>query len=98
MCPIGMLVLTGTAKTIPVCLFRGRAARSGELAAAGSVPVWTRGWSATPLLEGFREATTVLTADHGDCWGEDGLWEHGISHRRTLEVPLLMRVRGVALA
>ena len=50
-----------------------------------------------PLLEGFMDATIVLTADHGDCWGEDGLWEHGISHRRTLEVPLLMRVRGVAL-
>ena len=52
----------------------------------------------SPLLEDFRGATTVLTADHGDCWGEDGLWEHGISHRRTLEVPLLMRVRGAALA
>ena len=51
-----------------------------------------------PLLDGFPDATIVLTADHGDCWGEDGLWEHGISHRRTLEVPLLMRVRGVALA
>ena len=41
------------------------------------------------------DATIVLTADHGDCWGEDGLWEHGISHRRTLEVPLLMRGSGV---
>ena len=51
-----------------------------------------------PLLEDFRDATIVLTADHGDCWGEDGLWEHGISHRRTLEVPLLMRVRGVSMA
>ena len=51
-----------------------------------------------PLLEGFRDATTVITADHGDCWGEDGLWEHGISHRCTLEVPLLMRVRGAPLA
>jgi len=40
----------------------------------------------------------VLTADHGDCWGEDGLWEHGISHRRTLEVPLLMRVQGQPLS
>ena len=30
------------------------------------------------LLGGFRDATIVLTADHGDCWGEDGLWEHGI--------------------
>ena len=51
-----------------------------------------------PLLEDFFGATVVLTADHGDCWGEDGLWEHGISHRRTLEVPLLMRVRGSAVA
>lgn len=48
-----------------------------------------------PLLAAFQASTVVLTADHGDCWGEDGLWEHGISHRRTLEVPLLMRVRGV---
>ena len=47
-----------------------------------------------PLLERFAHATIVLTADHGDCWGENGLWEHGISHRRTLEVPLLMRLRG----
>jgi membrane-anchored protein YejM (alkaline phosphatase superfamily) len=47
-----------------------------------------------PLLQRFLDATTVVTADHGDCWGEDGLWEHGISHRRTLEVPLLMRVKG----
>ena len=46
-----------------------------------------------PLLEDFLDVTVVLTADHGDCWGEDGLWEHGISHRRTLEVPLLMRMR-----
>ena len=51
-----------------------------------------------PLLKVFNGATIVLTADHGDCWGEDGLWEHGISHRRTLEVPLLMRVRGAPLA
>ncbi|MBM5784439.1 MAG: hypothetical protein FJ076_06260 [Cyanobacteria bacterium K_DeepCast_35m_m1_288] len=46
------------------------------------------------LLQRFQHATTVITADHGDCWGEDGLWEHGISHRRTLEVPLLMRFKG----
>jgi len=49
------------------------------------------------LLVAFEDASIVVTADHGDCWGEDGLWEHGISHRRTLEVPLLMRVRGQAL-
>lgn len=50
-----------------------------------------------PLLEWFHQASVVITADHGDCWGEDGLWEHGISHRRTLEVPLLMRYRGQPL-
>jgi hypothetical protein len=31
------------------------------------------------LLDRFREAAIVLCSDHGDCWGEDGLWEHGIS-------------------
>ena len=46
------------------------------------------------LLDAFRPCTTIACADHGDCWGEDGLWEHGISHPCTLTVPLLMRVRG----
>ena len=50
-----------------------------------------------PLIEALLPATAVITADHGDCWGEEGLWEHGISHRRTLEVPLLIRVRGVPI-
>ena len=30
---------------------------------------------ALPLLSDFQDTTVVLTADHGDCWGEDGLWE-----------------------
>ena len=47
------------------------------------------------LLERFSQGTVLVCADHGDCWGEDGLWEHGISHPATLTVPLLMRVRGV---
>lgn len=46
------------------------------------------------LLDRFSEATIVLCSDHGDCWGEDGLWEHGISHEMTLTVPLLVRLRG----
>jgi hypothetical protein len=46
------------------------------------------------LLKMFENSTTVICADHGDCWGEDGLWEHGISHQKVLEVPLLMRLRG----
>jgi hypothetical protein len=46
------------------------------------------------LLQRFSDGTVLVCGDHGDCWGEDGLWEHGISHPATLTVPLLMRVRG----
>jgi len=45
-----------------------------------------------PLLAAFAGAGVVVCSDHGDCWGEDGLWEHGIHHPRTLEVPLLFRL------
>ena len=47
-----------------------------------------------PLLQRFSGSTILICADHGDCWGEDGLWEHGISHPATLTVPFLLRVRG----
>lgn len=45
-----------------------------------------------PLLAAFSGAAVVVCSDHGDCWGEDGLWEHGVHHQRTLEVPLLFRL------
>jgi len=45
-----------------------------------------------PLLERFAKDSVIVCADHGDCWGEDGLWEHGVSHEKTLEVPLLIRL------
>lgn len=47
-----------------------------------------------PLLQAFAGATILACADHGDCWGEDGLWEHGVWHPKTMEVPLWVRVRG----
>jgi hypothetical protein len=50
------------------------------------------------LLQAFAEATIVICADHGDCWGEQGLWEHGISHAKTLTVPLILRVDGQPVA
>ena len=50
-----------------------------------------------PLLAAFINSTVLICGDHGDCWGEDGLWEHGISHPATLTVPLLARVRGVPI-
>ena len=50
-----------------------------------------------PLLQRFCDGTVLVCADRGDCWGEDGLWEHGISHPATLTVPLMLRVRGVSV-
>ncbi|QNI83992.1 alkaline phosphatase and sulfatase ALP-like protein superfamily [Synechococcus sp. PROS-7-1] len=47
-----------------------------------------------PLLQRFSAGTVMVCADHGDCWGENGLWAHGISHPATLTVPLILRVRG----
>jgi len=34
------------------------------------------------------ETVVVVTADHGDCFGEDGYWGHGVNHPKVLEVPL----------
>jgi membrane-anchored protein YejM (alkaline phosphatase superfamily) len=45
-----------------------------------------------PLLEAFGRSSVIVCADHGDCWGEDGLWEHGIHHEKVLEVPMLFRL------
>ena len=45
-----------------------------------------------PLLESFAESNTVICADHGDCWGEDNLWGHGMHHEKILEVPFLFRL------
>ena len=50
-----------------------------------------------PLIERFSHATILLCSDHGDCWGEDGLWEHGVSHSATLTVPLILRLNGVPI-
>ena len=46
-----------------------------------------------PLLERFAHANTLVCADHGDAWGEDGLWEHGVHHEVVLDVPLLFRLQ-----
>lgn len=45
-----------------------------------------------PLLDRFAGANVLVCADHGDAWGEDGLWEHGVHHAKVLEVPLLFRL------
>jgi hypothetical protein len=48
--------------------------------------------SLAKLLSRFARATIIVTADHGDCWGEDGLWEHTICHEAVLNVPLVFGV------
>lgn len=47
-----------------------------------------------PLIARFSESTILLCSDHGDAWGEDGVWEHGVAHPAVLTVPLLLRLRG----
>jgi arylsulfatase len=38
---------------------------------------------------GLWERTVVIvTADHGECFGEDGYWGHGVNHPKVFEVPL----------
>jgi Sulfatase len=44
------------------------------------------------LLKQFGGSTIVICSDHGDCWGEDGIWEHGVSHPKVFEVPLLFQL------
>lgn len=46
------------------------------------------------LLPAFCDSTIIVCADHGDCWGEDGIWEHGVAHEMTLSVPLMIRLSG----
>jgi hypothetical protein len=46
------------------------------------------------LLKAFSQSTVVICAAHGDCWGEDGLWEYGFYHPKVLEVPLIVRLAG----
>ena len=32
--------------------------------------------------------TVIICGDHGECFGEDGYWGHGINHAKVWEVPL----------
>ncbi len=51
------------------------------------------------LFSGLPDNTVVvLTADHGECFGEDGYWGHGVSHPMVWTVPLTMfRLDGAPL-
>ncbi len=49
------------------------------------------------LLHRHLGGTILVCGDHGDCWGEDGIWEHGVMHEMTTTVPLVMRDKGRAI-
>lgn len=59
----------------------------------GACLQWVDGRLA-PLLAAFSCANVIICGDHGDAWGEDGVWEHGVSHPKVLEVPLIYRLNG----
>ncbi len=41
------------------------------------------------LFDGLPgETVVVLCGDHGECFGEDGYYGHGVNHEKVLEVPL----------
>ena len=40
------------------------------------------------LFSQLENYFAVICADHGDCWGENGLWGHGFYHEKTMEVPM----------
>lgn len=44
------------------------------------------------------ETIAVVCADHGECFGEDGYWGHGVNHPKVLEVPLaIFRLDGAPM-
>jgi hypothetical protein len=45
-----------------------------------------------PILQAFCGANIMVCGDHGDAWGEDGVWEHGFHHPKVMEVPVAYRL------
>lgn len=45
-----------------------------------------------PLVGAFSKANIMICGDHGDAWGEGGVWEHGFHHPKVMEVPMTFRV------
>ena len=44
------------------------------------------------MIGAFSNASVLVCGDHGDAWGEDGFWEHGVAHPKVFEVPLVYRL------
>lgn len=37
----------------------------------------------------LKNTDAIICSDHGDCFGEDGLYGHGFAHEKVLEVPIV---------
>lgn len=44
------------------------------------------------ILDLFKNDNIIICSDHGDCWGENGLWEHSIHHEAVVTVPLVFKL------
>jgi len=41
------------------------------------------------FIESLENIDIIVCADHGDCFGEDGLWGHSFYHPKVIEVPII---------
>jgi hypothetical protein len=48
------------------------------------------------LFEHLHDYDLVICSDHGEAFGEDGLWEHGFYHPVIMEVPILIRAEAAS--
>ncbi len=42
------------------------------------------------VASAIGETVVVVCGDHGECFGEDGLYGHGFYHQKVIEVPILI--------
>jgi arylsulfatase A-like enzyme len=82
----GELVLNETSVTLLRDLYEGEVAVADD--------------QLTPLVRGWdqwrRDGVIAVTSDHGEYFGEHGLWEHARTlHAPVLEVPLVLAGRGL---
>ena len=45
------------------------------------------------LVQILPESDLIICSDHGEAFGEDGLWGHGFHHPVIMEVPMLIQLR-----
>jgi len=41
------------------------------------------------LISHLKDIDIIICSDHGDCFGEDGLWGHSFYHQKVIEVPII---------